>query len=407
MRARLRTIPGRTLLLTLLLTCCAPAAEAPAATVSCPGGAACSGKVLIYTAAAGETNQAVVTNPSGSTYRVTESGPGTSLTAGTNCTQVSATVVECSRSGIGLTATLLDGNDSFSSAGITNLDTPVAINGGVGSDVLTAPASGSPTLIGDAGADTLYGGGAADTLNGQADNDILVSGAGNDAMDGGLGIDRADWTASAAGITGTLNLAAAAVFSGQGTDTVSNVEALSGSNTAGDNFTGDANNNAFAGQGGIDVVRGGGGNDFMTGGAGADDLAGGTGIDRVSYTGNSAGQVVAITLDGIANDSDGNGAATAENVRADVEYLFGTPGADSFNASANGAVAVALWGRGGDDTLTGSSLDDFIDGQAGADTVDCGGGSNDLFYSDLGQPGGDSALTNCETQASSAPKETP
>jgi Ca2+-binding RTX toxin-like protein len=115
------------------------------------------------------------------------------------------------------------------------------------------------------------------------------------------------------------------------------------------------------------------------------------GVDRVTYTSNTVGQNTSITLDGTANDTDGLG-ATQDNVGRDIEYVYGGPEVDTFNATS-AFQGVSLFGGAGNDTLTGSTFNDSLDGQAGSDTLDCDGGGGDMYKVD----GSDASVTNCET----------
>jgi hypothetical protein len=380
------------------------AGTASAATVSR------TGTTITYQANAGETNQTVLTR-SMSNYVFTETGP---LTAGTNCTQTSANVVTCTQANPIVVANLLDGNDAFSAAGVAQ-PTAVTLNGGAGDDTLTAP-NVATTLNGDNGSDTLNGGTAADALNGgggDAGMDRMTGGDGNDVFDGGPGIDRAIYT------TGNLDITidnAANDKDGLGNnnenvkDTVESITGASGN----DKIVGSCFANTLAGQAGNDDLVGDPttcasyGGDFMGGGDGSDQMRGSLtptasdGVDRVTYTSNTVGQNTNITLDGKDNDVDGLG-NVKDNVGVDVEYVYGGPEADVFNACGTPAVGncttgsalqgVSFWTGGGNDTLIGSNFNDYFDGQVGADTQDCKGGSNDMYKVD----GADSAPVNCET----------
>ncbi len=72
---------------------------------------------------------------------------------------------------------------------------------------------------------------------------------------------------------------------------------------------------------------------------------------------------ISISLDGVANDADGQGGT--DNV-SEVETLEGTAGNDTLVA---GPGAVGFIGRGGDDTLIGSPESDYLSGDLGNDTI--------------------------------------
>ena len=54
---------------------------------------------------------------------------------------------------------------------------------------------------------------------------------------------------------------------------------------------------------------------------------------------------------------------------------------------------MSLAGRAGDDTLIGSPFDDYLRGELGADSLDCGEGKNDMYDEDRE----DREVRNCET----------
>ena len=89
----------------------------------------------------------------------------------------------------------------------------------------------------------------------------------------------------------------------------------------------------------------------MGGGLGDDAMNGLGGTDSVTYTINTALQPISVTLDGAGNDTDGTRRHRQHRRRHRVVY--GGAGNDTIDATA-AAQGVALWGRAGDDILTGS-----------------------------------------------------
>ena len=92
--------------------------------------------------------------------------------------------------------------------------------------------AGNDILNGDAGDDTLNGGGNNDTLNGGENNDTLIGQDGNDTLSGGSGTDTASYVGAAGGVTVALGTTTAQNTVGDGTDTLSSIENLIGSNFA-------------------------------------------------------------------------------------------------------------------------------------------------------------------------------
>ncbi|WP_200945593.1 calcium-binding protein [Methylobacterium sp. Leaf456] len=169
------------------------------------------------------------------------------------------------------------------------------LKGGDGRDDLTG-GSGDDHIHGGRGSDHLHGGGGHDDLDGGTGDDSLdgglgdddlAGGAGNDSLDGGVGIDTAHFDDAAKGISVDLGTGRA---SGDGADTLKNIENVAGSHH-GDRLTGNAGHNDLHGGDGNDTEAGGkgddrlhgdAGNDVLTGGDGGDRLEGGTGKDMLT-----------------------------------------------------------------------------------------------------------------------------
>ena len=112
---------------------------------------------------------------------------------------------------------------------------------------------GNDTLNGTGGDDVLCGLGGNDTLDGGGGDDILLGGPGSDTLRGGAGRDTASFEGSTAPVTVDLT---AGTASGEGGDTLSDVEGVIGSPQA-DSITGDAGANTLDGGGGDDTIMGG------------------------------------------------------------------------------------------------------------------------------------------------------
>lgn len=149
--------------------------------------------------------------------------------------------------------------------------------------------------------------------------------------------------------------------------------------------------NVLTGGNGDDTITGGTGADSLTGGPGKDTITGGGGVDLVSYTDYTGGGTVLVQLDGIANDGP---PGESDNIGADVENLFGSPGNDIMSGSAANNVLSGfggndlLVGGGGNDTLSGGPGEDSLYGAEGNDTIDAKDGvsGNDIVN---GGPGTD------------------
>ncbi|MGY2280599.1 retention module-containing protein [Pseudomonas monsensis] len=161
------------------------------------------------------------------------------------------------------------------------------LTGTAGDDILVA-GSGNNILNGGDGNDVLTAGSGNNEMHGGAGNDLLYSGPGNDLLDGGTGIDTVSYAHATAGVTVNLGLLGAQNTLGAGTDTLSNIENLVGSNFN-DTLTGDNNNNVINGGLGNDILNGGGGDDLLIGGLGNNTLTGGPGADTFQYLKGNSG----------------------------------------------------------------------------------------------------------------------
>ncbi len=149
-----------------------------------------------------------------------------------------------------------------------------AFGGEIGLDGLTSVEN----VRGGAGNDIVNGSDTTNTFFASGGNDIL-NGAGN----GSLPADDGDtYDASDLGGAVQVNLAAGqAVKSTGGTDTLSNIENVTGTDFD-DAITGSSGDNLLKGNGGNDTLTGAGGNDRLEGGLGSDTLVGGADNDEIS-----------------------------------------------------------------------------------------------------------------------------
>jgi Ca2+-binding RTX toxin-like protein len=252
----------------------------------------------------------------------------------------------------GLGDDVLDGG-----AGVNTASYATATASGVTVDLDAGTASGSAgndTLVniqnvtGSNFADTLSGDGSDNVLSGGAGNDTLSGGAGNDTLTGGLGVDTAAYDDAASGVTVSLAVAGPQNTQGAGSDTLTGVENLTGSDFN-DTLTGDAAANV------------------LQGGAGDDALNGAGGVDTASYADAGAGVTVSLS---IAGPQDTQGAGT--DTLSAIENLTGS-GFDD-----------ALTGNAGANGLVGGDGDDVLDGGAGADVLSGGAGSDTASYASAG-----------------------
>lgn len=108
---------------------------------------------------------------------------------------------------------------------------------------------------------------------GNALNNLIYAGAGNNTLDGGAGTDTASYAYASAAVSVNLGSTSAQATGGSGSDTLINVE----------NLTGSKYNDTLVGSGGKNKLTGGTGNDLLIGGEGTDSLYGGSGADRFDF----------------------------------------------------------------------------------------------------------------------------
>ena len=192
-------------------------------------------------------------------------------------------------------------------------------------------------MTGGFGADHVEGGDGIDTLEG---------GAGDDSIDGGAGIDTASYANANGSVTVSLTVTTAQNTGGDGTDTLTNIENLTGSSFA-------------------DTLAGNAGDNVLDGGAGADTLIGGTGND--TYVVDNVGDVITENL--------GEG---TDLVQSSSTY---TLGANVENLTLTGSAAIDGTGNALNNFITGNAGDNVLDGGAGTDTL-IGGTGNDTYVVD-------------------------
>jgi uncharacterized protein len=284
---------------------------------------------------------------------------------------------------------------------------------------------GNDTVAGGSAADTIDGGTGGDLLYGRDGADALVGGTGNDLVDGGAGIDSAafagaigfndtviGWiTASADGTDVLQNVEIAVDGDGQrnllvGSTGFATLQAALNAAEAGDDvrlaagtYSGIFNysdaglrvlaqpgatiNATFTpsgsegitvlAAGSVDHITTGAGNDLIDGGAGADTMTGGAGDDQ--YVVDNGGDIV--------NEAVGEG---YDVVYAGVSYALAAGQSIDVLGTVNEAAATAI-------NLTGNELDNYVTGNAGANTIDGGAGGVDQLW---GRQGDDSYLVDSD-----------
>lgn len=243
-----------------------------------------------------------------------------------------------------------------------------------------------------------------DTLAGNSLDNVLNGGAGNDLLDGGAhtasGFDIASYAYTNGAVTVNLNTLTAQNTVSAGSDTLTNIQGLIGSDFN-DTLTGDGSAN------------------WIDGGLGADTLVGGGGIDTLAYS-SATGSVTVVlngsnsqgdTLSGFENllgslnpdsltgDSANNviegdlgddiliGGGNSGGVGDTVSYSRATSSVtvNLSQTSPQDTIAAGLDTISGFNSLTGSDYNDILTGDLSANVIS--GGQGDDFL--IGSTGGD------------------
>ena len=344
------------------------------------------------------------------------------------------------------------------------------LHGGADNDVLVGDdgadnvLDGDDTLYGDAGRDLLVGGAGADNLFGGADDDRLEGGLGADSLDGGEGSDTAIYVNSSRSIT--VDLRNGQVSGGEANgDTLISIENIDGT-SFNDTIIGNEYDNVIKGGAGADFMDGGEGSDTLdysdagffvifidleagtaangtaegdvfvnfeniiggqqgdhlsgdsnsnifTGAQGLDIIDGRGGVDFSAYSGNSTSYTIVENFDGSVQISENefgtNFYDTLTNIEfarfADGDVALGTTHMvlteenDTYSGNSNdndidgGAGNDTLSGNEGADKLDGGLGNDFLDGGTGDDML-TGGAGADVFIMAVGN--GHDTITDFE-----------
>ncbi|WP_137886762.1 calcium-binding protein [Pseudomonas sp. 2FE] len=215
-------------------------------------------------------------------------------------------------------------------------------------------------------------GGAAINGTGNNLNNTLYASVGNNVLDGGAGIDTATYSLASSAISTSLATITTQATGGSGSDTLLNVENLTGSNYN-DTLTGNAAANV------------------LNGGAGSDTLIGG--LDNDTYVVDNAADVVSETST-LATEIDTVQSSVTRTLGANLEKLVLT-GSAAINGTGNAlnntltgnAAANVLNGGAGNDTLSGGADNDLLLGGIGTDTLYGGMGADSFDFNALSEMG--------------------
>jgi Ca2+-binding RTX toxin-like protein len=277
----------------------------------------------------------------------------------------------------------------------TRGDAHMAIYDGTPGDDVFLGTGADDTMDGGDGHDYLRARGGNDVLTGGNGDDYLDGGFGDDLIDGGAGLDRAAFYHDATGgVHVDLDIQGVAQDTGQGFDTLIGIEHVSGTTFA-DTLIGNSGDNWIWGEGGNDNLSGNDGNDLVQTTSGNATMSGGSGVDTASFDDNGTGLgvggvAVSLLLQGMAQDS-----RIGSMTLTGFENLSGSSYDDALTGDG-GANIIA--GYLGNDSLAGGGGDDVLlgDGAITVDTHGVGTSGPIVTYNDvtaiLGGAGGDDVL---------------
>ena len=239
------------------------------------------------------------------------------------------------------------------------------VSGAAGDDLISGfenvqGSTAADVLIGDGAGNALFGDAGNDNLLANGGDDFLIGGAGDDAIDGGANGtfgDTVSYFTSTSGVNVNLGTGVVSSDGLGGQDTVLRVEHVEGSRyddvLVGDN----TNTNWFRPHGGNDAVDGLGGQDV------------------VMYEESTAG----VTIDLRAGYASGS--AIGYDLLTSIESAHASRHDDVVQLSDSQGY---VFGRSGDDRLTGGLGNDNFIGGSGSDTIDGGAGADNADYGDDG-----------------------
>ncbi|HEX8256418.1 MAG TPA: hypothetical protein VF589_02185, partial [Allosphingosinicella sp.] len=252
------------------------------------------------------------------------------------------------------------GDTVAESAGEGNdrVESSVSFTIGAGIETLALVGSGQLDGTGNSEANLIIGNNAANILTGGGGNDVLRGLAGGDDMRGEAGDDVYEVDEATDTVTENAAEGIDRVESSLGFTLAANFENLTLTGTAAINGTGNSGANVIIGNNAANTLNGAGGADVMEGGDGDDVylvLGGGATVTETSSTGGT------------------------DRVESYVSFTLGD-NLENLTLASTGSAATAT-GNALDNLIVGNFQNNTLDGAAGADTMN-GGGGNDIYLVD-------------------------
>lgn len=260
------------------------------------------------------------------------------------------------------------GNDSYDGGAGNNTVDFSKITAGltVDLDKGTATGGGNYTLsniqhvIGTDYGDVLIGNSQNNHLQGGLGDDTLIGGGGNNILNGGGGINTLNYQTAGSGVSVDLSSSQATDNGNGGTDHISNIQNVIGSQHD-DLIIGDQNNNVLYGEDGDDILIGMGGDNILDGGAG---------VNTASYVNSTSGISADLTTNTVSNGFGGTDSLI------DIQNIIGSDFDDQI-VSGNGSSYIQA-GAGNDRLIVGGNESSraILDGGIGDDLFIAGYGYN-------------------------------
>jgi|GEM_PF-259753 len=328
-----------------------------------------------------------------------------------------------------------EGTDTVDLSGVTNALT-VNLTASTSDEITDGTNTVNWT---DSNIENVIGGSGNDSITGSASDNVITGGLGNDTLAGGLGndtyvfannfgndtiIENASEGTDTVDLSAITNALTINLTSGSGDEVTDGTNTINWSGDNIENAMGGSGNDSVTGNDGTNFLTGNAGNDTLSAGTGNDTLDGGTGDDSLlAGSGNDAyiGFSSATGAD-VINDTSGTDSLTVNansynatwtavdsNTDGNLDQLvidFGSGNSitvdNYFNNTAN-TVDASVAGTGamesivfndqtldfaavqnaliGDNSYTGTSSDEVINGSVGSDYLNGGDGNDTLVGS--------------------------
>ncbi|MGY4471668.1 Ca2+-binding RTX toxin-like protein [Bradyrhizobium sp. LB9.1b] len=259
-------------------------------------------------------------------------------------------------------------------------------DGSVGTDSFTGVNSAVGGNLNDTYNASGFAAGLYNSFQGNGGNDTIT----------GNGSTQIEYFSATAGVNVNLTTGVASGNASVGTDSITGVSGVQGSNFA-DTIIGSSGNDSLFGNGGDDTLSGVGGNDYLAGGLGADTFVYSIGgADYIGDFNRSEGDRIDLSgVTGVFTLADIRARATQQGSDTLIDFGSGNTitlanvtvgsliASDFVFSNSNGTSANdVLVGTSQADTIFGLAGNDRLQGLGGNDSLDGGAGFDRAVYAD-------------------------